>query len=263
MMRKIYKKKEQQDMLKELKFLKELQETTEKETYQQMILAEMKRVSVEIEMMKERERKEYGGEYDLSRIMVPVIYEDESILLRRPETEDCASFLQVKRQYAFSEVMFQKESYQDDLWEENISNESLYYSIIEKKNNKYIGYCGVKNLKKKVWEIAIELDGEYCHQGYGFLALGKYLENLAELSGRREFSSMVEADNIASQKLMEKLGFQPYGLAEFLLHSEEAKKEAEEEYLHLLDERYEKLAEKFHVEPRKLLSHVLEYRIYM
>ncbi|MBR1743723.1 MAG: GNAT family N-acetyltransferase [Lachnospiraceae bacterium] len=262
-MRKIYEWKERQKLLREYSFLRNLQEATDKETYLQMLQKEEERLLAEIEMIEERERKEYAGEYDLSRPLVPVMYEDERILLRRPEPEDREPFLQVKRQYAFSKTMFQRENYPDDLWKEHISEESLYYSITGKKNDKYIGYCGVKNLKKKVWEVAIELDGKYCHQGYGFLALGKYLENLAELSGRREFASRVEADNIASQKLMEKLGFQPYGLAEFLLHSEEDKREAEEEYLYLLDERYEKLAERFQVEPRKLLSHVLEYRLCM
>ena len=88
-----------------------------------------------------------------------------------------------------------------------------------------------------------------------------YLNTVADISKRREFSSRVDADNLASQKLMEKLGFQPYGLSEFLLHKEEDQLAAEEEYKDRLDERYMALAEKFHVEPRKLLSHVLEYRI--
>ena len=61
--------------------------------------------------------------------------------------------------------------------------------------------------------------------------------------------------------LMEKLGFQPYGLSEFLLHKEEDQLAAEEEYKDKLDDRYMVLAKKFNVEPRKLLSHVLEYRI--
>ena len=88
-----------------------------------------------------------------------------------------------------------------------------------------------------------------------------YLKMVANLAKRYEFSSRVDTDNIASQNLMEKLGFQPYGLSEFLLHKEEDKLAAEEEYKDRLDERYMALAEKFHVEPRKLLSHVLEYRI--
>ena len=88
-----------------------------------------------------------------------------------------------------------------------------------------------------------------------------YLNTVADISKRGEFSSRVDADNLATQKLMEKLGFQPYGLSEFLLHKEEDQLAAEEEYKDRLDERYMALAEKFHVEPRKLLSHVLEYRI--
>lgn len=60
---------------------------------------------------------------------------------------------------------------------------------------------------------------------------------------------------------MKKIGFQPYGLSEFLLHREEDKLAAEEEYKDKLDDRYMALAKKFNVEPRKLLSHVLGYRM--
>ncbi len=88
-----------------------------------------------------------------------------------------------------------------------------------------------------------------------------YLEAVASISDHHEFASRVDTDNIASQTLMEKLGFKPYGLSEFLLHREEDQLAAEEEYKDRLDDRYMELAKKFNVEPRKLLSHVLEYRI--
>ncbi len=99
------------------------------------------------------------------------------------------------------------------------------------------------------------------HQEYGYSALKMYLETVADMSNRHEFASRVDTDNIASQNLMEKLGFQPYGLSEFLLYREEDKLAAEEEYKNKLDDRYMALAKKFYVEPRKLLSHVLEYRM--
>ena len=154
-MRKIYEQKERQDLLKEYVFLNNLQSVTDKEKFKQMLRAEEERLLSEIEMMEERERKECGGEYDLSRIMVPVIYEDERILLHRPELEDREPFLNVKRQYAFSKVMIQRESYQEGLWEEQISEESLYYSIIGREHGHYIGYCGVKDLKRKSGKLRL------------------------------------------------------------------------------------------------------------
>lgn len=50
-------------------------------------------------------------------------------------------------------------------------------------------------------------------------------------------------------------------MSEFLLHKEEDKLAAEEEYKDKLDEGYMMLAKKFNAEPKRLLSHVLEYRI--
>ena len=157
--------------------------------------------------------------------------------------------------------LFAKPGFKDELWQEYLSGESLYYTIVKKEDNAFIVYCGVKNLNRKIWEIAIEIKSDYCHQGYGYRALKMYMETIADISNRHEFASRVDTDNIASQNLMEKLGFQPYGLSEFLFHREEDKLAAEEEYKDKLDERYMALARKFNVEPRKLLSHVLEYRI--
>lgn len=137
----------------------------------------------------------------------------------------------------------------------------MCYTIVKKEDNSFIGYCGIKNLDRKIWEIAIEIKSDHCHRGYGYCALKMYLETVARISGRNEFASRVDADNTASQNLMEKLGFQPCGLSEFLLYKEEDRLAVEEEYKDQLDDRYMALAKKFNVEPQKLLSHVLEYRM--
>ena len=68
-------------------------------------------------------------------------------------------------------------------------------------------------------------------------------------------------DNYASQALFEKLGAEPNGISEFWIHDEESIRKCEEENLHLIDEKLCKVAKKFEVEPRKLLSHVLEYKL--
>ena len=64
-----------------------------------------------------------------------------------------------------------------------------------------------------------------------------------------------------SQKLFEKLGAEPNGISEFLLHEEADIRRCEEENIHLLDKRIQELAKQFNIEPRKLLSHVLEYKL--
>ncbi len=70
-----------------------------------------------------------------------------------------------------------------------------------------------------------------------------------------------DADNYASQHLFEKLGATPCGVAEFILHREEDIARYEEENIDTIDERLIETAQKFGVEPRVLLSHVLEYEL--
>lgn len=202
-----------------------------------------------------------GGEYDISLFDKDVLCENSEIILRKAIEDDKEPYYQLKKEYAYMKSAFGKPEYKDELWKEYLSGESLYYTIAKKKDNIFIGYCGVKNLNRRIWEIAIELKSECCHRGYGYDALKMYLETVARISKRHEFASRVDADNIASQNLMEKLEFQPYGLSEFLLHKEEDKLAAEEEYKDKLDERYMMLAKKFNAEPKRLLCHVLEYRI--
>lgn len=255
-------KKQLLDMWKILsKLCGEGEETIDREETLRIIEEKKNELLEEINDLEKKEAALLGGEYDLALFRENILCEDSEIILRKPEDDDLDPFYRVKEEYAYMKSAFAKPEYKDMLWQEYLSEESLYYTIAKREGNMFIGYCGVKDLKRKVWEIAIEINSDYCHKGYGYRALRMYLERVAELSGRRVFSSRVDAENIASQGLMEKLGFKPYGLSEFYLHKEEDKLMAEEEYKDELDDRYRMLAEKFQVEPRKLLSHVLEYRI--
>lgn len=78
---------------------------------------------------------------------------------------------------------------------------------------------------------------------------------------KNKFRIKIEDDNYASQALFEKLGAVPYGIAEHMLHKEEDIHRCEEENLHEIDDKLINIAKKFDVEPRKLLSHVLEYSL--
>ena len=78
---------------------------------------------------------------------------------------------------------------------------------------------------------------------------------------KREFRVKIDSDNYASQGLFEKLGAVPYGIAEFMLHKEEDIRKCRRWDVFLLDDKLMEVAEKSGVEPRKLLSHVLEYRL--
>lgn len=264
-MREIAVQIEKKQLLDEFLFLKKIsvesQKVINKGKILQMIEEKEKELLEEISRQEIREAALIGGEYDSSLFSPEILYEDSKIILRKPIDVDLEPYYLLKKEYAYMKAAFVEPEFKNKLWQEYLSDENLYYTIARKADNEFVGYCGIKNLNRKIWEIAIEIKSDCCHQGYGYRALKMYLEIVANLAKRYEFSSRVDTDNIASQNLMEKLGFQPYGLSEFLLHKEEDKLAAEEEYKDRLDERYMALAEKFHVEPRKLLSHVLEYRI--
>lgn len=98
-------------------------------------------------------------------------------------------------------------------------------------------------------------------QGYGYSAVSLFLDKASGLTGISDFRSRVDTKNYICQGLMEKLGAVPNGISSLLLRDENVQKEFEEEYLYMIDDRMITLAEKFNVEPRKLLSHVWEYKI--
>lgn len=148
-----------------------------------------------------------GGEYDLFLFDKNILCEDLEIILRKQTDNDLEPYYFLKKVYAYMKSAFVKPEFKDELWKEYLSDESLYYTIAKKEDNGFIGYCGVQNLNRKIWEIAIEIKSDYCHQGYGYRALKMYLETIANISNRHEFASRVDTDNIVSQNLMKKLGF--------------------------------------------------------
>ena len=87
------------------------------------------------------------------------------------------------------------------------------------------------------------------------------LDELKRRLGVTSYSVRIEPSNTASQRLFEKLGATPNGISEFLLHGAEELKKYEETNLQYITEQLSEVAQKFGVEPRKLLSHVLEYRL--
>ena len=130
-----------------------------------------------------------------------------------------------------------------------------------RKDGAYVGYCGIKSTAEENWEIAIELLPQWTNQGIGFTAITAMMDAIATRLGVSRFRVRIDPGNRASQKLFEKLGAQPNGISEFLIHDQAALEKVEEDNLHFIDENLIALAAQFDVEPRKLLSHVLEYTL--
>lgn len=182
-----------------------------------------------------------------------------TIILRNVSESDREGFLRLQREYSSVRSLFRDDEFCAKIWEEHIGNTALMFSI--SKSGEYIGYCGIKDTLKTPWEIAIELLPEHTHNGIGFTTVSAMLDALKVRLSTTQFRVRIDPTNIASQSLFEKLGAKPNGISEFLLHSKEEIRQCEELNLHLIDDSLIAVAKKFSVEPRKLLSHVLEYSL--
>ena len=138
-----------------------------------------------------------------------------------------------------------------------------FFCIIENTDQKApIGYLGIKDTSKDRWEIAIELDRQYTHRGYGSQSIKLFLNKLFYTTGKTQYRTTIDADNIPSQKCFEGLGANLVGLSssEFLVTPEDQHR-FEERHLDLINDHIRNTAARLSLEPRKLLSHVLEYHI--
>ena len=193
-----------------------------------------------------------------------IFSEDEIILLRGYREEDNDFIRQIKKENSYN-----PDDYDDDeFW--NMSSKwlrrknSFLCSVIHKQDSQFIGYISIKDTSRNLWEIAIELLAEHCNKGYGFRALSTFLPAVSKLTGKKQFQALVEVDNLPSQRLMEKAGARLIDLYDYAFHGDEEKAAAfEESHLDRITDRIIDLANQIGVEPRKLLSHVLDYRFYV
>ena len=181
------------------------------------------------------------------------------VLLRDVADTDRDGYLEMQREYSLMKHMLNEPVYCDMVWNEQLDPKALMLSIT--KDGNYVGYCGIKNTSLENWEIAIELLPHWTNHGIGYVAIAAMMEAIALRLGVTTFRVRIDPSNLASQRLFEKLGAQPNGITEFLIHDEDALRKVEEENLHLIDESLISLGTKFGVEPRKLLSHILEYQL--
>lgn len=179
--------------------------------------------------------------------------------MRRVQQSDHEGYFAIQQAYSATVHMLKNPAYCDMLWDEHISSKGLTMTILHHEN--YIGYCGINNILKENWEIGIELLPEYTGQGVGYCAISKMLNEIQERLGRDFFIVRIDPRNIASQKLFEKLGAIPDGIAVNWTENESIMLQCEEEHLDQIDEELINVAKKFNVSPRKLLSHVLKYSL--
>lgn len=190
-----------------------------------------------------------------------VYAENDDILLRRIEKSDREFYLSMYRaRSVWQELISNPElGTEDMLWDVFNNPKTLNTVIIRKADGKFCGYCGLQEFTtQEAPELSIELVEEYQQQGIGTIVLPLLMKKFAEVTGTRQFISKVSSENIASQKLMRKLGAVPSGVAPMPGISETVRNILEESDAPqpewMLD-----LAAEFQTTPRKLRSHVLVF----
>lgn len=216
---------------------------------------ELSRLLVE-RAIADKEGAEIKTSFWGSGTLIPV---SETIFLRPVQPCDHEIFDTLQKANPLIQSMEDKEPFLDLVWREHNEDKSLMMSIVMDRD--YIGYCGIKDTAQPIWEIAIELLPEWTKHGIGFLALTAMLDEMKSRLGVSKYIVRIEPANMASQKLFEKLGARPSGIVDLWFNEQTTLKKCEEAGLHLIDDDMIEVAKKFNVEPRKLLSHVLEYEL--
>ena len=187
------------------------------------------------------------------------ILASETVSLRREIDTDMNAYISIQQDYNVFKDMLRETSFCDTLWEEHTAEKTLMAAIVQ--DGAYIGYCGIQDTSCNDWEFSIEIQTERTNQGVGFTAVTAFLDEVRKRLNVSKFRIRIDPGNYPSQKLFEKLGATPNGISELWVHDEPSLVKCEEENLHQIDDHIIALAKKFSVEPRKLLSHILEYTL--
>ena len=185
-----------------------------------------------------------------------VLASDDVVLLRRMRKEDHAMYHQL---FMEQEVNPQEEAI-EGIFESNLSDENLYCTIFTVADGTPIGYCGIKYVDEDPAELAVELLKAYHRQGFGYRALWLYMDALKK-AGVQDYIAMIDADNVASQRLFEKLGARLCGLTEYMLYTKEERDKFEEMFASLVSPNMEQLAQRLSTKPKKLLSRAVKYEL--
>ena len=195
----------------------------------------------------------------------PEFARNDVVVLRPINSGDVDFYIGIRRQHSlmFRDTIDIDHHSKESLFLLDVCHPESFFCVIEEaKEAAPIGYIGIKNTRFDIWEIAVELDKQYLHQGYGSQSIVLFLNELCRLTGHTSFQAVIESDNIPSQGCFEKVGAKLIGLCRGgLLKTPEEQDRFEKAHPELIDDHILSLADCLGVMPGKLLSHTLDYRL--
>lgn len=187
---------------------------------------------------------------------------DEIVVVRPLTLSDEDFYISIRAQWRALYRELAESDRRGNIIEETQKPEAFCCVIERVLDHASLGYVAVSDTSRDLWELSIELDEKYMYQGYGPRAIRLFLNKLGAIVGKQVFQARVEVDNLASQHCMEGLGAELVGISSTsALPTEKQAKDFEERHLDLIDDHMRELATRLGIEPRSLLSHVLDYRI--
>lgn len=186
-----------------------------------------------------------------------------NIVLNEIGEEERKDYIKLQKEDVIFAKKFETKELEDLLWDTVTNHHSFYVSIRHKSDNSFIGYCGIKNIRKDEKELVIEIRKNCQKKGYAAEALTLFMHKLHEEKEFTKFKALVDVENTASQSLCEKIGGMPSGIEAHLIKDKKFMEEYEKEYAFEITEQMKIIAKKFGVSPEKLLTHVLVYRFKM
>jgi len=197
---------------------------------------------------------------------LPVFVKNDALIIRPPKPSDADFYVNLRAAYSLMYKGILKTSKDKDindaLLHDDLCKPRSFYCIIEDATiGDLAGYIGIKDTGIDAWEIAIELEDKHTGRGLGPQSIRLFLNEVYRITGHKDFRAVVETDNAPSQKCFERLGARLVGLVNGpILKQENEKRRFEGTHLDLIDDNIRALATRLGVEPRLLLSHVLDYR---
>lgn len=192
----------------------------------------------------------------------PLFAAGNGLTLRPMKESDARFYCHVHNQWLSLPTTIPEEAYIPYMMEDYNRDNALFCVVSTEADGTDIGYVAIKDTSCDLWELAVELDAPYCGKGFGSVAIQLFLDKVSRLTGKTQFQALVESDNYICQHCMKKTGAEFSGLYNLSFESETEAAEFTESNLDLITDDIIQLASELHVEPRDLLTHVLEYRIH-
>lgn len=234
-----------------------------KENWKELVLQKIDKMRREREEHKESIKKVYEEHpWDFSEEKKrPIFISDGSLEICPVRLEDKPFYCRIRRFWMRENGMMKMAEILDDdvIWKQ-IRLDRTFCCIVKLDGNP-IGYVMLQDTRESIWEIVAEFDPEYCNKGFGSTSTLLFLKAVQEITMKDLYRAKVEVENIASQKCLAKLGAELVGITNGAIEDEDEKTRFENENLDRIDANMVLLAEQLGIEPRKLLSHVLEYHI--